>query len=140
MIRTDGEINAQVRGISRVRISSYEDHESYFLAKIEEIPDELDSSPEVKALCNNLTNEFRRAMNLGKSIDFLVFMNIMSEASPSELSDLIASVLELKPIERQEILEMNNVKARLEKLTDLLAKETRILELEKNCIQNTGKI
>lgn len=137
MIRTDGEINAQVRGISRVRISSYEDHESYFLAKIEEIPDELDSSPEVKALCNNLTNEFRRAMNLGKSIDFLVFMNIMSEASPSELSDLIASVLELKPIERQEILEMNNVKARLEKLTDLLAKETRILELEKKIASKT---
>ena len=35
MIRTDGEINAQVRGLSRVKILSYENHESYYLAKVE---------------------------------------------------------------------------------------------------------
>src|SRR3989338_11234068 len=99
MIRTDGEINAQVRGISRVKILSYEEHASYLLAKVEEIDDETSDSPEIKALCNHLTNEFRRAMNLGKPADFLVFMNIMSENSPSELSDLIASVLDLKPSE-----------------------------------------
>src|SRR5882762_4875506 len=33
MIRTDGEINAQVRGLSRVKILSYEEHDSYFLGK-----------------------------------------------------------------------------------------------------------
>lgn len=137
MIRTDGEINAQVRGLSRVRIDSYEDHDSYFLAKVTEMPDEIDVTPEIKALCNHLTNEFRRAMNLGKSVDFLVFMNIMSEASPSELSDLVASVLELKPSERQELLEVTDVKVRLERLTDLLAKEIKILELEKKIASKT---
>ncbi len=70
MIRTDGEINAQVRGLSRVKILSYEEHASYLLAKVVEIPDIVDESAEVKALCNHLTNEFRRAMNLGKPADF----------------------------------------------------------------------
>src|SRR5258708_3086926 len=123
MIRTDGEINAQVRGISRAKIVSYEQHESFLLAKIIQLPDPFDNTPEVKALSNHLTNEFRRAMNLGKTADFLVFMNIMSQTSASELSDLIASVLDVKPSERQELLEMGDVKARLEKITELLAKE-----------------
>ena len=137
MVRTDGEINAQVRGLSRVKILSYERHESYFMAKVVELPDEIDTSEEVKALCNHLTNEFRKAMNYGKSADFLLFMNIMSETSPAELSDLIASALDLKPHERQELLEMTNVKARLQKLSELLAKEVKILELERKIASKT---
>lgn len=137
MIRTDGEINAQVRGISRVKILSYENHESYLLAKVIEIPDIVDESAEVKALCNHLTNEFRRAMNLGKPADFLVFMNIMSETSPAELSDLIASVLDLKPSERQALLEETNVRTRLERITEYLAREIKVLEIERRIASKT---
>lgn len=138
MIRTDGEINAQVRGLARVKILSYEHHDSYFMAKVVELSEEEnENNEEIKALCNHLTNEFRKAMNFGKSADFLLFMNIMSETSPSELSDLVASALDLKPNERQEILEMTNVKARLQKLTELLAKEIKILELERRIASKT---
>lgn len=137
MIRTDGEINAQVRGIARVKITSFEAHESFFLAKVVELPEAVEDTPEIKALCNHLTNEFRRAMNLGKASDFLVFMNIMSEHSASELSDLIASVLDVKPTERQELLEETNVKARLERIAQLLAREIKILELERRIASKT---
>ena len=137
MIRTDGEINAQVRGLSRVKILSYERHDSYFMAKVVEIQEEVENNEEIKALCNHLTNEFRKAMNFGKSADFLLFMNIMSETSPAELSDLIASALDLKPTERQELLEMTNVKERLQKLSELLAKEIKILELERRIASKT---
>lgn len=137
MIRTDGEINAQVRGLSRVKILAYEKHESYFMARVIEIPDVVEKNEEIKALCNHLTNEFRKAMNFGKSADFLLFMNIMSETSPAELSDLIASALDLKPQERQDLLEMSDVKARLQKLTELLAKEIKILELERRIASKT---
>lgn len=138
MIRADGEINAQVRGISRVKILSFEPHENFFLAKVVEIPEVVESTPEIKALCNHLTNEFRRAMNFGKSADFLVFMNIMSsENTPSELSDLIASALDLKPSERQELLEMPDVVKRLKRLADLLGKEIKVLELERRIASKT---
>lgn len=137
MIRADGEINAQVRGLARVKILSYEQHDSFLMARIEEIPDVVENTPEIQALCNHLSGEFRRAMNFGKSADFLVFMNIMSENSPSELSDLIASALDLKPQDRQEILEIFDVKKRLQKLTELLAKEIKILELEKKIASKT---
>src|SRR3989344_1782445 len=115
MIRSDGEINAQVKGISRVKILSYESHEQFLLAKVKELFDDIDDSPEIKALCNHITNQFKKAINLGKSVDFLAFMNIMSDNSPSELADLISSVLDVKPAERQELLETTNVKERLEK-------------------------
>lgn len=137
MIRTDGEINAQVRGLSRVKILAYEKHDSYFMAKVVELPEVVENNEEIKALCNHLTNEFRKAMNFGKSADFLLFMNIMSENSPAELSDLIASALDLKPQERQELLEITDVKVRLQKLTELLAKEIKILELERRIASKT---
>jgi len=137
MIRTDGEINAQVKGLSRVKIVGFEKHDSYFVARVVELEEVVEDTEEIKALCNHLTNEFRKAMNFGKSADFLLFMNIMSENSPSELSDLIASALELKPTERQELLEMLDVKARLQKLTELLAKELKILELERRIASKT---
>jgi len=137
MIRADGEINAQVRGLNRVKILSYEKQDNFFVARVIDVEEVVETGPEITALCNHLTNEFRRAMNFGKAADFLVFMNIMSENSPSELSDLVASALDLKPTERQELLEMLNVKERLQKLVDLLAKEIRVLELERRIASKT---
>lgn len=137
MIRTDGEINAQVRGVSRVKILSFVQHDSFLLAKVVELPDLLEDSAEVKALCNHLTNQFRKAINLGKSVDFLTFMNIMSDNSPAELSDLVASVLDIKPQEKQEILEITSVKTRLEKVSEYITKEIKILELERKIASKT---
>ena len=137
MIRSDGEINAQVKGISRVKILSYEPHDRFLLAKVEELFDEMTDSAEIKALSNHVTNQFRKAINLGKSVDFLAFMNIMSENSASELADLISSVLDVKPAERQELLETTNVKERLEKVSDYLSKETKVLELERRLTSKT---
>ncbi len=137
MIKTDGEINAQVKGLARVEILSYERHDSYFMAKVREIPEIFEETEEIKALCNHLTNEFRKAMNFGKSADFLLFMNIMSENTPSELADLVASALTIKPQEKQELLEIIDVKIRLVKITELLAKEIKILELERRIASKT---
>ena len=121
MIKTDGEINAQVRGIARVRINSFHENESFLMGHVEEVQESFVETPEIKALCNHLANEFRRAMNLGKTADFLVFMNIMSpDNPPSQLADLIASVLDLKPSQKQDLLETIDVGERLEKVTELL--------------------
>lgn len=137
MIRTEGELNALVRGISRAKIQYYEDHGNYFLAKIEEIDEEMAEKPELQALSNHLIAEFKKALGLGKQADFLVFMNIMSQITPSELADQIASTLDIKGSERQEILETIDVKARLEKVSEFLAREVKVLELEKKISNKT---
>ncbi len=138
MIKSEGEINAQVRGISRVKINSFHENDNFLVGHVEELSEQVSDAPEIKALCNHLVNEFRRAMNLGKTADFLVFMNIMSpDNPPTQLADLIASALDLKPTQKQDLLEMTDVKERLERVTELLAKEIKVLELEKRIASKT---
>jgi len=138
MIKSDGdEIHAQIRGLSRIRIVEYVDGSPYLMARVQELTEEVADIPEIKALTNHLLSEFKRAVNLGKFVDFLVFMNVMSENSPSQLADLVASVLELKPGERQALLEELDVKKRLEKVVELLSREIKVLELEKKIASKT---
>jgi ATP-dependent Lon protease len=137
MIKSDGEINAQVKGLSRIKILEYVEDSPYLMARVEELEDIVSDTPEIKALSNHLVNEFKKAMNLGKFVDFLVFMNVMSENTPSALSDLVSSVLDLKPQEKQLLLEEPDVKKRLEKIIDYLTRETKVLELERKIASKT---
>lgn len=137
MIRSEGEVNALVKGLSRAKILGYEDKGDYLLARIEEVEEKDDKTPEVKALTNRLIREFKKALNYGKQADFLVFMNIMSEIPATELADQIASTLDVKGSERQEILETINVKVRLQRVLELLSREVKVLELEKKIASKT---
>ncbi len=76
-------------------------------------------------------------MKLGKTMDFLTFMNIMSGVSSQVLSYQVAGVLDIKPNERQELLELASVKSRLEKEITYLSREVKILELEKKIASKT---
>lgn len=137
LLKTDGEINALVRGIARVEIINYESVEPYFMGKIIEVADEYTPSDEITALCNHLTTELKKAVNIGKSIDFLSFMNIMSGLTPPELSNHIASVMDIKPQEKQLLLETKNVRDRLTRISDYLGHEVKILEIEKKIASKT---
>ncbi len=137
MFKHEGEINALVRGIERVEISSFDVFEPYFLGKIRPLPDTGDVNDQIKALINHIVAELRKAVNLGKAVDFLVFMNIMSSPPPGDLANQVANVLDIKPTEKQGLLEMNDVKSRLEKVDQLLAHEVKILELERKISSKT---
>lgn len=140
MLKTDREVNTLVRGISRVKINSYESVDPFFMARIVELPDEpFEESEEITALVNHITNELRRAVSLGKNIDFLAFMNIMSGGSPASLANQVASVLNIKSEQKQQLLEETNVKKRLEKIVDYLAHEVKVLEIEKKIVSKTQK-
>jgi len=137
MIRSDGEVNALVKGLARAKILSYEDKGSYFLAQIEELEEDVVETPEIKALSNHLISEFKKALSIGKQADFLVFMNIMSEVTAGELADQIASTLDIKGSERQEILETIDIYERLEKVSEFLSREVKVLELERKISNKT---
>ncbi|KKS96443.1 MAG: ATP-dependent protease La, ATP-dependent Lon protease [Candidatus Gottesmanbacteria bacterium GW2011_GWA2_43_14] len=137
LLKTDGEINALVKGINRVEILSFESSDPYFIAKVLDIPDEQGQSDEVTALINHITSELKRAVNLGKSVDFLSFMNIMSGLTPGEFANHVAAVLEIKPAEKQLLLETKNVKDRLARISDYLTHEVKILEIERKIASKT---
>jgi ATP-dependent Lon protease len=137
MMKNDGEINALVRGITKVDIVNYEAQEPFFVAKTQPITDTEEDDDEVKALIRHITTELRRAVNMGKSMDFLTFMNIMSGVSPLTLSYHMAGILDLKPGQRQELLEITSTKERLNREVAYLTSEMKILEIEKKIANKT---
>jgi ATP-dependent Lon protease len=137
MMKNEGEINALVRGIAKVAITSFESVEPFFIARVAVQHDVEEDGDEIKALSHHLTGELRRAVNLGKSMDFLTFMNIMSGLAPAALSHQIGVILDIKPRERQDLLEMTSVRERLERETSYLAGEIKVLEIERKIANKT---
>ena len=137
ILKTDGEINALVKGIVRVDILSYEAKDPYFLGKVLESSDEMVQTDEITALINHITTELKKAVNYGKPVDFLSFMNIMSGLASSEFTNHVAAVLDLKPAEKQLLLETRNVKDRLTRISDYLTHEVKVLEIEKKIVSKT---
>ncbi len=137
MMKNEGEINALIRGITKVDIGTYEAVEPFFVARASDVVDILEEDEETKALSNHLVSQLKLAVKLGKTIDFLTFMNIVSATAPLMLSYQIASILDLKPRERQELLEITSVKERFSKESFYIAKEVKVLELEQNIASKT---
>ncbi len=137
MMKNEGEINALVRGLTKIEVDSFETIDPFFVAKAREVVDISMEDDEMQALTNHLVTELRRAVKIGKTIDFLTFMNIMSGSTPLTVSYQFASILDLKPRERQELLEMSFVKDRLVKEAEYLAHEIKVLEIEQNIATKT---
>lgn len=131
IIVTDGSIHGFIQGVSRVKIKEILSTEPYFVAKIEEVPEVLEQSDEVKASVKHLTQQIQKAFNLGKPIDISSLMRILSGLPEIDLVDEVASILDIKQEEKQKLLETFSVKERLEKVISHLAYEIKILELER---------
>jgi ATP-dependent Lon protease len=140
MAKINGNLHAFVKGLSRVRIESLETSTPFLMARVTEIPEITEESDEVRALCKHLTNEFKKAVSdLGKPVDFPVFMKLMGGVDSAQLADQIASSLDIPVSEKQELLEISEVKLRLEKISGKLGHEIKVLELEKKIESKTKK-
>ncbi|MBU1084781.1 MAG: endopeptidase La [Candidatus Beckwithbacteria bacterium] len=137
--KTNGEISALVKGIHRVKINALSSSQSFLIANVEKLEEFIETSNEVTALINHISREFKKAVNIGKSVDFLMFMRVMSDVTPSEMADQIASNLDLKTIKKQSLLEILEVKKRLVQISNYLSEEIKILEIEKSIVSKTQK-
>ncbi|OGM57354.1 endopeptidase La [Candidatus Woesebacteria bacterium RIFCSPHIGHO2_12_FULL_46_16] len=140
MMSTDGEIHALVRGQARINLEEILSHEPYLLGKISEIPEEIEDTPGVKALSSQLSELFKKSINAGKQAEIMTVMKLISgQVEPIELVDQIATLLEVKVILKQKLLETISVKKRMEKVLELLAQEVNVLELEKTISAKTTR-
>ncbi len=139
ILKGEQEVNALVHAVSRVRILNIGRDKSYLECEVEVVEDVESTVPEIAALSKVLTSEFRKAVNLGKSVEFLNFMKLMGGVNPSELADQIASTLEVPTKKKQKLLEMRGVAERLEKVLEYVGEEIKILEIERNITSKTQK-
>src|SRR5690606_8639053 len=121
----------------RVKVAHFTTVVPRLTAEVVHLHDTHEDDDEMEALVKHLQKEFRRAVHMGKPVEFLNFMKLMGGVTNGELVDQIASTLSIKTEEKQELLEMTNVKARLKKVTELLAHEMKVLEIEKDVVHKT---
>jgi ATP-dependent Lon protease len=139
MIRElDGSQRVIVQGISRVRMKEYIQREPYFKARSETIEENFEQGVEIEALMMNLKNLFQRAVELAPYLTAELGTMVSNIKSPSILTDLIASNLNLSTTDKQGILETFDVRERLTRVHLLLNKEVQVLELG-NKIQSQVK-
>ena len=131
------ELLALVKGIARVKVGPFVSTDPYFAAEAEQIAESGGEDDKVVALGRQVISEFKNAFNLGKSVEFPVFMRLMAGVSAYELADQGANALEINTVDKQAILETINIQTRLEKVLQHLVHEVKVLELEKSISSKT---
>jgi ATP-dependent Lon protease len=128
----DGTVKVLVEGGERARIIEFVEMDDYFTARLESLSDSLDlDQRETEVLMRSATNLFDQYVKLNKKVPPEVLTSLSSIDDPSRLADTIAAHMSLKLEEKQHVLEMPNVRERLEHLMGLMEGENDILQMEK---------
>jgi len=127
--RPDGGMMIAVQGLERVRIGAYVSEEPYLTAHVELYPEPAESGLEIEGLRSAVTEQFRTYVELSPSLpDELATVAINLE-DPRQIAYLVANNTQLELEVSQEILELNPVSAKLERLSRVLTHEIEVLEL-----------
>ncbi len=130
----DGEYTLSAEGIARVYLKNFTQTEPYLEAEIEEIPELYEKSEQVEALSRAVRDQIKHFIELSGNplFDPAGYANwslFTYGDDPNQLVNAIAQTFEFKTIDKQQILEMTSVGERLQRISELLAKELRILEI-----------
>ena len=134
----DGTVKVLVEGGRRASISSFKETESYFEATVEPMPDPDGDAKELEALGRTVVSQFEQYIKLNKKIAPEVLVSLNQIEEPSKLADTVASHLNLKIAEKQELLELPKVGERLERVFGHMESEIGVLQVEKR-IRNRVK-
>ena len=127
----DGNIRVLVEGISRATLEKISELEKYDEAEVIERPDETgENSLQFEALTRGVVHEFEEWVKLSRKIPPETFVSVTILDDVGRLADLIASHLNLKLDQKQEILASIDIEKRLEKLYEILARELEVLQME----------
>ena len=127
----DGTVKVLVEGQVRVRLTDMEDTDEMFVATPQEFQEREGTEEELEALVRTVVAEFEEYVKLNKKIPPEVLVSLAAIDEPNRLADTIASHLNLKIEEKQELLELDLVDDRLEKLYQLMENEIGLLQVEK---------
>ena len=125
----DGTQSAMVQGLSRGRILDYLQDDPYLVVAVQPYPEVKVTGMDIDALVMNLRGQFQKAVDLAPYLTPEHAMFVMNAESPGRLADVIVWNLNIQMQEKQDVLEITDVKKRLERVTFLLNKELQILEL-----------
>jgi ATP-dependent Lon protease len=130
----DGTVKVLVEGQQRALVKSITDGELHFVAAVtpvDPLSEQSDASSEIEALRRAVMQQFDQYVKLNKKIPPEILTSISSIDDPGRLADTIAAHLPLKLENKQQVLDLANVKSRLENLFAQLEHEVDILNVDK---------
>lgn len=127
----NGTLRILVEGISRAKIVKYEERKDFTMVNIEVHEDDKDKDVEIEALMRTLLSYFEKYAKSSNKITTETIDSVVDIEEPGRLADIIASHLPFKVADKQEVLNMFNVKKRLDHLIIRLHDEQEVLNLEK---------
>jgi ATP-dependent Lon protease len=134
----DGTVKVLVEGSRRARITGFKPNDSYFETTIEAMPETEGDSKELAALGRTVVSQFEQYIKLNKKIAPEVLVSLNQIEEPGKLADTVASHLNLKISEKQDLLEIAGIGERLERVFAHMESEIGVLQVEKR-IRNRVK-
>ncbi|CUB01829.1 endopeptidase La [Comamonas thiooxydans] len=129
----DGTVKVLVEGQQRALVKQVADEESHFTASVTSVEPEGDAheQSEIEALRRAVTQQFDQYVKLNKKIPQEILTSIASIDDAGRLTDTIAAHLPLKLESKQAVLDLVDIKERLENLFEQLEREVDILNVDK---------
>ena len=135
----DGTVKVLVEGVHRARITSFTDNATFFQADAEVLEEHCGGRGRSLRRCRGaVIAQFEQYIKLNKKIPPEVLVSINQIDEPSKLADTVASHLNLKIPEKQQLLELETISERLERVYGLMESEIGVLQVEKR-IRNRVK-
>jgi ATP-dependent Lon protease len=125
----DGTVKALIEGKQRARIEEFVPNQDFFMVKMKKVYED-DGDEQSVALMRAIGESFDEYAKLNEKIGKDLVSTISSIEDPSRLADTIAAHVSMKLRDKQEILQVERLNPRLEKLFDKLRDEINILRLE----------
>jgi ATP-dependent Lon protease len=126
----DGTVKALIEGKVRGRIEEFVDQRDFFMVEVSKLETQFETNLETKALMRSITNAFEEYAKLNNKISQEVVATVTSIEDAERLADTIAGHLSLSVQDKQELLQIDDLNLRLEKLFERLNNEINILRLE----------
>ncbi len=133
----DGSHHVICQGERRFRIIEFLDGYPFFVARIEPVPESQEQGTEIEARLVNLRNLALEVLQLLPQTPGELVNAVQSVTSAPALADLIASFMDITPVEKQEILETFAIERRLERVSELLAHRLEVLRLSRQISDRT---
>jgi ATP-dependent Lon protease len=127
----DGTVKVLVEGIARAEITRFSDREDYHEANAMTLAEPEEDPVEIEALARSVVSDFENYVKLNKKISPEVVGAAGQIEDYSKLADTVASHLAIKIPEKQDMLSILSVRARLEKAMSFMESEISVLQVEK---------
>ena len=134
----DGTIRLLIQGLARFRAIDYTQTEPYLRARIEPIPEQVESGLEVEALARNVRDQFEHIAEMIPSIPRELVSSVAAIQDPLQTVYTIANFQRMELADAQFILELDSTDKKLRKLVSILTRETEVLDLGQR-IQNEAR-